>query len=431
MKCLVVFACLLCTTYAARVDRTLEENARGADTVRSAISRLDSANLFESTAISTQKAQVYEQFTRELSYVESEDGEANTDDSSTDGGIWRVGERIFEETQSYDYKNLYQLICNVFCIDWSTVTYRDLANPLISGLTVQIYVYHLELTGRGLSESATDRQKAAFWLEEFQGNQGQLINKWLRRVAQLRMIEGIDAIFLLLYVIMTINFIVCRVSTDVVFVLDSSGSIGRNNYQLVRDYTYNFTESLLANNTRNRVGIILYGDSARVEVDLDYLAYNSTENLLDRITNLEYLSEYTNTPEGLCLLKTMNWRDSISTLRLAVVLTDGQSNRESKNCSNGTNTLETVAREIHERTPQIVVSAVGVANFVLSELQLIATSNSSVDQITEFDPNLLEQNQYYRSYSACFKGNCLPIQKIILNILCVCSGSASCQQCHH
>ena len=405
----MIFACLLYTIYATKVDRTLEENARGAETVRSVIARLDSANLFNSTSISTQKSQVYEQYTRELSYVESEDGEANTD-GSTDGGIWRVSERIFEETQSYNYRNLYQLICNVFCIDWNTVTYRDLANPLISGLTVQIYVYNLELTGRGLPESATDRQKAAFWLAMFQRNQGQLIDKWLQRVAQLRMVEGIDMTFVALcYHGYLFLFLVCKVSTDVVFVVGSSASIGRNNYQVVRDYVYNFTKSLL-NNTRNRVGIILYGDSAHVEVDLDYLTYNTTENLLDRITNLEYLMGSRNIPEGLCLLKTMNWHDSISTLRLAVVLTDGMSNRESKNCGNGTNTLETVAREIHERTPpQIVVYGVGMANFVLSELQLIATNNSLVDQLREPDPNLLEQNQFYRSYSACFKGNCLPI----------------------
>jgi len=189
MKYFVALACLYYTTYAARVDRTLEVNASGAETVRSVISRLDSANLLDSASISHQKSQVYEQFTRELAYVESEDGEANAD--STDGGIWRVSQSIFEETQLYSYRNLYQLICNVFCIDWSTVTYRDLANPLISGLTVQIYIYNLERSGRGLIESATDRVKAAFWLAEFQINQHQLIDKWLRCVAQLRVIEGI------------------------------------------------------------------------------------------------------------------------------------------------------------------------------------------------------------------------------------------------
>lgn len=202
--------------------------------------------------------------------------------------------------------------------------------------------------------------------------------------------------------------LVCRVSTDVVFVLDSSGSIGPSNYQLVRDYTYNFTENLLSGTSGKRVGIILYGTSAHVAVGLQFLNNNSKEALLNRIANLTYLREWTNTPEGLCLLKTMNWRDTISTLRLAVVLTDGQSNRESINCGNGTNTLESTSREIHDRAPEIIVSAVGVANYVESELELIATRNDTVDMLRSFDPNLLEQNQYYRSYSACFKGKNLP-----------------------
>ncbi len=98
----------------------------------------------------------------------------------------------------------------------------------------------------------------------------------------------------------------------------------------------------------------------------------------------------------------MNWRDTISTLRLAIVLTDGKSNQISSSCRSGT--VTTVSNEIHSRKPQIIVSAVGVSNYVLSELQLIAMSNDTIDVLKFFDPNLLEQNQYYRSYSTCFKG---------------------------
>ncbi len=199
-------------------------------------------------------------------------------------------------------------------------------------------------------------------------------------------------------------YLVCRVNTDVVFVVDSSGSIGSTNFQLVRDYVYNYTDNLLDRTKNNRVGIILYSSRARVEVSLDYLNNNTKDDLLNRIQAVIYTGGATNTPEGICLLKTVKWRDSISTLRLAVVLTDGRSNRESRNCGNGTNTLQTTAQEIHNRNPQIVVYAVGVDNAVEAELQIIATDNSTVDFIREFDPNLLEQNQYYRSYSACFKG---------------------------
>ena len=184
--------------------------------------------------------------------------------------------------------------------------------------------------------------------------------------------------------------------------LDSSGSIGPTNFQLVRDYTYNFTQYLFSGDNDNRVGIILFGNSAKVQVSLDYLSQNGRQALLNKIRNVPYLSQSTNTPEGLCLLKTMNWRDTISTLRLAIVLTDGRSNKISSSCRSGT--VTTVSNEIHSRKPQIIVSAVGVSNYVLSELQLIATSNDTIDVLKSFDPNLLEQNQYYRSYSTCFKG---------------------------
>lgn len=148
----------------------------------------------------------------------------------------------------------------------------------------------------------------------------------------------------------------------------------------------------------------MYGTRANVEVDLDFVMNNGTQALLDKIVKLRYLEEATNTPEGLCLLKSQPWRDTISTLRLAVVLTDGHSNRLSTSCGNGSGTVNSTSREVHSRKPQIVVSAVGVGNYNINELMLIATSNDTIDELTSFDPNILAQNQYYRSYSTCFKG---------------------------
>ena len=197
---------------------------------------------------------------------------------------------------------------------------------------------------------------------------------------------------------------VCKINTDVVFVLDSSGSIGSSNFQLVRDYTYNFTRYLLNGNDDNRVGVVLFGNSAQVKVGLDFVPNNGTQSLLREIRSMPYLNQATNTPEGLCLLKTMNWRDTISTLRLAVVMTDGRSNQKSQLCRNGTGNVAAVSREVHERSPQIVVTAIGVgSSYVLSELQLIATSNETIDRIRSFNSSLLKQNQYYRSYATCFK----------------------------
>lgn len=198
-------------------------------------------------------------------------------------------------------------------------------------------------------------------------------------------------------------YAVCRVNTDVVFVVDSSGSIGADNYQLVRDYVYNFTEGLLNGDTNSRVGIILYSDIADIEIELE----TRRPALLEEIRNLTYIARFTNTPEGLCLLKSRPWRASVSVLRIAIVLTDGQSNRVSATCmqeGGEPGTLNSTTEEVHTFQPPITVFAVGVANFVEQELLTIASSPDLVDRLDSFDYRLLVQNQQSRSYFICFKG---------------------------
>ena len=198
----------------------------------------------------------------------------------------------------------------------------------------------------------------------------------------------------------------CRVDTDVMFVLDSSGSIGENNYERVKDYAYNFTASLL-NNNRNRIGVILYGNRANVEIRMNFV----TPMLLDRIRNLSYLRQYTNTPEGLCLLTLPSntpWRVDISVLRFAIVLTDGHSNMYSSSCmdrGNSPGTVDSTSARLHALDPQVVVFAIGVGNNTnRTELNVIATSPALVDRLNSFDYRDLEQNQRSRAYILCYEG---------------------------
>lgn len=54
----------------------------------------------------------------------------------------------------------------------------------------------------------------------------------------------------------------CRLNTDLVFVLDESGSITERNFQEVKTFVHNFTKNLLADNTINKVGIITFSNTA-------------------------------------------------------------------------------------------------------------------------------------------------------------------------
>ncbi len=201
------------------------------------------------------------------------------------------------------------------------------------------------------------------------------------------------------------------------FVLDSSGSIniGVDNYQSVREYTHDFTQNLLSGGFDSRVGIILYGYAANLEIGFDFVNTNGTETLLNEIRNLTYLNQATNTPEGLCLLSNQPWRTSISTLRVAIVLTDGRSNLCSRGCPSaeddsstscpfGYGTVASTAAKVHQLDPTVLVYAIGVGgNYVIEELEDIATSPKFVDELN-FTREALNQNQYYRSFDICYKG---------------------------
>ena len=199
----------------------------------------------------------------------------------------------------------------------------------------------------------------------------------------------------------------CKVPTDVMFVLDSSGSIRAGNFIKVKEYVHNYTVSLLSGGADSRVGVIQYSSSARVDIDLDFLTNNTQESLLEEIRNLTYLSSSTNTPEGLCLLKFRPWRQDVSVVRIAIVLTDGRSNQPSISCTSPDGdggTVNSTAQEIHSFEPPIIVFSVGVANYVEAELNAIATSPYLVDRLESFDNRLLLQNQQSGAYFICFRG---------------------------
>jgi Mg-chelatase subunit ChlD len=109
-----------------------------------------------------------------------------------------------------------------------------------------------------------------------------------------------------------------------------------------------YVEGLLSSDSNSRVGVILFSSSARVEIPLG--STRTPQQLLQQVSTLTYLGGGTNTAQGLCLLKTMPWRRSTSVLRIAVVLTDGQSSGITLNCpqSGGLGgTLSSTAAEVH------------------------------------------------------------------------------------
>ena len=183
------------------------------------------------------------------------------------------------------------------------------------------------------------------------------------------------------------------------FTLDTSGSIGAPNFQEVRTFTRDFADTLLRNETdtsNNRIGVVLFQSQATVTFALNS-SVTPKQQLLQLIENLPYSGGGTNTADGLDHMRLQAWRSEISTVRLAVVLTDGKSN-------DFTATIE-AARKVHEREPGILVFAIGVGDGPnTEELREIASGPEFVATLASFDQTLFSATVASFSYRICNTG---------------------------
>ena len=195
----------------------------------------------------------------------------------------------------------------------------------------------------------------------------------------------------------------CTVNADISFLLDSSGSIGSDNYQKVKEFAYNFTEGFDIGPQRNRISVTIYGSTGRVVFGYDQ--YRNKTSVLEAIDNIPFLDQSTNTPDSLC--KVLN--DVLPNARLSdpsvlklVVMTDGRSNRNSPECGN----IHQAAGALRNfsQVNSILVYVIGVTNNVRrEELELMATAPEFITHLDSFVSDAeLDSTQQLQTYELCF-----------------------------
>ena len=173
---------------------------------------------------------------------------------------------------------------------------------------------------------------------------------------------------------------------DVVFVIDTSSSIGSSRFQLIKEFTANITAELIRNSPRSAVGVILFGSNAHIQFTLQ--TYTSQSSLLSAINNLPYSGGGTDTAEALQLLLStaqngvLGLRNDSS--KVAIVITDGRSNSLSATLS--------AAAALHASNI-FDVFAVGVDGAYLPELEGMASSPELVFFTSYFNSTGLQQLQ--------------------------------------
>ena len=113
---------------------------------------------------------------------------------------------------------------------------------------------------------------------------------------------------------------------EVVFVLDSSGSVGRRNWKLELEFLANIVDGLTVGQDRMRIGLVTYNSKAKVEFGLD--TFDTKEDVEKAISKAKYSKGYTATGDALDLARESVLNEARSGLhKLVILVTDGNTNR--------------------------------------------------------------------------------------------------------
>ncbi|XP_066053064.1 collagen alpha-1(XXVIII) chain [Chamaea fasciata] len=176
----------------------------------------------------------------------------------------------------------------------------------------------------------------------------------------------------------------CRVTPlEVVFVIDSSESVGPDNFNIMKTFMKTFIDKVSADSATTRIGIINF--SHRVDLVSSLKQYTGKEYLKSAVDKMPYLGEGTYTASAIQEAIHLFQAARPAVRKVAVVITDGQTDTRDKV------RLDTVVREAHATNIEIFV--IGIVQRTdthfddfLKEMQLIATDpdEEHVYQIDDF-----------------------------------------------
>ncbi|KAK0143717.1 Collagen alpha-1(XXVIII) chain [Merluccius polli] len=158
---------------------------------------------------------------------------------------------------------------------------------------------------------------------------------------------------------------------ELVFVIDSSESVGPENFEIIKDFVTALVDRVTVGRNATRIGLVLYSLEVRVQFNL--ARYMNKQDVKQAIRHIPYIGEGTYT--GTAIRKATQeafYSSRAGVSKVAIVITDGQTDkREAVK-------LELAVREAH--AANIEMFALGIVNSsdptqaeFLRELNLIAS----------------------------------------------------------
>lgn len=115
---------------------------------------------------------------------------------------------------------------------------------------------------------------------------------------------------------------------DIIFLVDSSWSVGKEHFQLVREFLYDVVKALDVGGNDFRFALVQFSGNPHTEFQLN--TYLSTRDVLSHIANMTYVGGGTEPGKGLeyliekHLTKAAGSRASEGVPQVIIVLTDGR-----------------------------------------------------------------------------------------------------------
>lgn len=154
-------------------------------------------------------------------------------------------------------------------------------------------------------------------------------------------------------------------AADIIFLVDSSWSIGNEHFQLVREFLYDVVKQLDVGGNDFQFGLVQFSGNPHSEFQLN--TYHTLQDVLFHISHMPYMGGGTKTGQGLEFLirnhltKAAGSRASNGIPQIIIVLTDGRSQDD------------VALPSSILKTAEVNMFAIGVQDAVEGELKEIAS----------------------------------------------------------
>ena len=182
----------------------------------------------------------------------------------------------------------------------------------------------------------------------------------------------------LVYTLIQYFFITDCGSADIVFLLDSSGSVGSSNFQKQKDFIVRFAQSFDIGPNKVQIGVETFSSTPHHEFNMN--TYHDTTSLVDAIHRIGYHSGGTRTDLALKYVEFHSFNaatgDRLGVRNILIVMTDGLSNAPSLTYQ------ESV--KLHQRNVKIFAIGIG-SGPSRTELGYIASDSHHVFSVNDFN----------------------------------------------